>query len=64
MINDSIKFRVVQNPISKNITLEIYRPYGIDNDWMRVDSFNEMTVQELKYLTEYLIKLFKTKSSN
>lgn len=64
MINDSIKFKIVQNAITKNVTLEIYRPYGIDNDWMRIDSFNEMTVPELKHLTEFLLKLFTTKSGN
>lgn len=62
MINDTIKFKVRQDPTTKNITLEIYRPYGIDNDWVRVDMFNEMTVRELKTLTEYLIKIFKNSS--
>lgn len=55
---DSIKFKVTQNPTTKNVNLEIYRPYDANN-WMRVDIFNEMTVQELKHLTEYLIDLFK-----
>lgn len=56
---DSIKFKVTQNSITKNVNLEIYRPYDINDQWMRVDVFNEMTVQELKCLTEYLIEIFK-----
>lgn len=55
---DSIKFKVVQNPASKNINLYIYRPYGMNDDWMIVDKFNEMTVEELKFLTKYLMSLF------
>lgn len=55
---DTIKFKIIQNPISKHINLHIYRPYGINDDWMIVDKFNEMTVEELKTLTKYLISLF------
>lgn len=55
---DTIKFKVVQDQASKDIKLEVYRPYGINNDWMRVDFFNDMTVKELKCLTQYLIAIF------
>jgi hypothetical protein len=58
---DSIKFRLVQNPISKDVRLEFYRPYG-ENEWMIIDASQEITVQELKCLTEYLISLFKKKT--
>jgi hypothetical protein len=61
MSSDTIKFKVVQDPYNKNVTLEVYRPYGIDNDWMRIDSLNEMTPKELKTLTKYLISLFNGK---
>lgn len=62
---DTIKFKVFQVPASKTVTLEIYRTYGVNDEWMRVDYFNEMTVQELKYLTEYLIYIFnKAKKQN
>ena len=64
MSGDTIKFKVVQNPTNKNVNLEIYRPYGIDNEWMRIDSFNEMTVQELKSLTQYLINIFSKKKND
>jgi len=56
---DTIKFKVTQNSLTKNVKLEIYRPYDINDHWMRVDVFNEMTIQELKCLTEYLIETFK-----
>ena len=55
---DTIKFKVFQDPLTRNVTLEIYRPYGINDEMMRVDRFNEMTVNELKCLTEYLIGIF------
>ena len=58
---DTIKFKAVQDKITKNINLEIYRPYGIDDEWMRVDTINEMTISELKTLTKYLVSLFKNK---
>jgi len=58
---DTIKFKVTQDPISSTVTLHIYRPYGISNEMMIVDTFNEMTVQELRCLTEYLLSLFKKK---
>jgi hypothetical protein len=60
-MSDTIKFKVIQDPTTKNVNLYIYRPYGIDNDWMTVDKFNEMTVMELKSLTKYLISIFNTK---
>lgn len=55
---DTIKFKVFQDPLTKNAILEVYRPYGDKNELMRVDYFNEMTVNELKCLTEYLIYIF------
>jgi len=58
---DTIKFRVLQNPDNKNVNLEVYRPYGNNNEWMRVDIFNDMTLKELKCLTEYLIGIFQKK---
>lgn len=58
MACDTIKFKVYQNPLSKNVSLEVYRPYGINDEWMRIDLFNEMTVDELRCLTEYLIYIF------
>lgn len=60
-MSDTIKFKIVQDPHNKNVTLEVYRPYGIDDDWMKIDSLNEMTVSELKTLTKYLISLFNKK---
>lgn len=55
---DTIRFRLVQDQISKDIKIEFYRPYG-DNKWMKIDVTPEITPKELKYLTEYLLSLFK-----
>jgi hypothetical protein len=55
---DTVKYKVIQNPVTKTVSLEIYRPYGINNEWMRVDILNELTVNELKSLTQYLINIF------
>lgn len=60
---DTIKYKVIQSPETKNLTLQIYRPYGDkDNEWMMVDHFNELTHQEVKCLCEYLLSLFHKKS--
>lgn len=59
---DTIKFKVFQDANTKNVRLEIYRPYGVNEEWMRVDVFNEMTVPELKCLAEYLIYIFNKKT--
>jgi len=56
---DTIKFRLVQDKISKDIRLEFYRPYGDNDEWMRIDITQEITIKELKCLTEYLISIFK-----
>lgn len=56
---ETIKFKVTQDKISKTLKIETYRPYGINDEWMRIDISQEITVQELKYLTEYLISIFK-----
>jgi hypothetical protein len=59
---DTIKYKVLQSPETKNLTLQIYRPYGEKNEWVMMDHLNEITTLELKCLTEYLISLFKTKT--
>lgn len=59
MANDTIKFDIKQDSLTKNVTINIYRPYGIDDEWMIVDTFNELSIKELKYLTEFLISVFK-----
>lgn len=57
---DTIKYKVVQSPETKNITLQIYRPYGDkDNQWMMIDHFNEMSIKELVYLHDFLSSLLK-----
>jgi hypothetical protein len=61
---ETIKFRMTQNSVTKTLSIQIYRPYGINNEWMKIDELNEMTVEELRYFTECLIKLFSKKKSN
>ena len=56
---DTIKYKVIQSPETKNLTLQIYRPYGEKNEWVMVDYFNEITPVELKCLCEYVSSLFK-----
>lgn len=56
---DTIKFKLVQDKISKDVRIEFYRQYGINDEWMRVDVSHEITIKELKCLTEYLISIFK-----
>jgi hypothetical protein len=56
---DTIKYKVIQSPETKNLTLQIYRPFGDKNEWMIVDHFNDMTAIELKCLVDYLNLLFK-----
>jgi hypothetical protein len=56
---DTIKYKVIQSPETKNLTLQIYRPYGEKNEWVMVDHFNEITSAELKCLCEYVSSLFK-----
>jgi hypothetical protein len=63
MLCDTIKFKVKRNPETNNLHLQVYRPYGIEDEMMIVDEFNEMTEVELKCLTEYLLSLFKKKKS-
>jgi len=59
---DTIKFKVFQDLLSKNVSLEVYRPYGINDEWMRIDVLNDMTVDELKCLTKYLVETFNKAS--
>lgn len=60
---DTVKYKVIQSAETKNLTLQVYRPYGDkDNQWMMVDQFNELTVQEVKCLCEYLISLLNKKA--
>lgn len=61
---DTIQFKVYQDGTTKSVRLEVYRPYGINNEWMRIDSFNDMSVDELKCLKEYLIYIFNKASKN
>lgn len=58
MPNETIKFKIVQDALSKNVKLEVYRPYGDKNEWMRIDCFNDMSTRELKILSDFLVGVF------
>jgi hypothetical protein len=59
MTCDTIKFKLVQDPITKTVNLQIFRPYSDGpKDWMLVDHFNEMTIAELRCLNEYITTIF------
>lgn len=61
---DTIKYKVIQSPETKDLTLQIYRPYGDkDNQWMMVDQLNALTIKELVCLHDYISLLFKRKSN-
>ena len=61
---DTIKFKVFQDPLTKNVKLEVYRPYGIGDEWMRLEFFNDMSGDELRCLTEYLLYIFNKANKN
>lgn len=60
---DTIQFKVYQDPNTKIVRLEVYRPYGINDEWMRIDYLNDMTVDEILCLKDYLIYIIN-KSQN
>jgi len=55
---DTIKYKVVQHPETKELSLHILRPID-DKEWMVVDHFNDMTVKELKHLADYIYSILK-----
>lgn len=55
---ETIKFKVLQNPETKELSLHILRPMD-DNNWVVVDHFNDMTIKELKHLADYIYSILK-----
>lgn len=55
---DTIKYKVFQDSLTQKVRLEIYRPYGINDEWMKIDGFNDLSISELRCLAEYLIYIF------
>lgn len=65
-MNNSIKFRAVQNPVNHNVTIEVYRHLSEKDgkiEWVMTDRFNELSVSELRLLHEYITGLFKKKDN-
>jgi hypothetical protein len=60
---NTIKYKVVQNSETKELSLHILRPID-DKEWMVVDHFNDMTVKELKHLADYIYSILKQKNAN
>lgn len=61
---DTIQFKVYQDAITKSVRLEVYRPYGENNEWMRIDCLNEITVEELLSLKDYLVYIVNKGAKN
>jgi hypothetical protein len=60
---DTIKFKVIQDPQTKDLSLHILRLIN-DGEWAVIDRFNGMTAQELKQLADYIYGLFKKKDAH
>lgn len=60
---DTIKFKVIQDPQTKDLSLHILRLIN-DGEWAVIDRFNGMTAQELKQLADYIYALFKKKDNH
>jgi len=58
---DTIKFKAIQNPQTKEIELQVLRPID-DKDWVIIDHFNGMTPQEFRALGDYIYSIFHKKS--
>jgi phage pi2 protein 07 len=61
-MNNSVKFRAVQNPVNHHITIEVYRHLSEKDakiEWVMTDRFNELSASELKLLENYIHGLFK-----
>lgn len=65
MACDTIQYKVYQDPTTKRVRLEVYRPYGTENSWMKIDCIDDMTAKELLCLSEYLVYILnKSKNNN
>lgn len=54
-MEEDTRFRLVQNKISKNLTLEYQIKYGDRSDqWVSVDQIPDITINELKKLRDYI----------
>lgn len=63
MVCDTIKYKIVKNLQTNDVELEIYRPYGNKTDeWVMIDKISDLSLEELKCLTEYLISVWKKKN--
>ena len=65
-MSDTIKFKAIQNPTTKNIELQIYRPFNETNGnlaWVMVDHFNELTPTEFRMMGEYIFTIFNRKNN-
>lgn len=63
---EKIKFRAKQNPVNTHIEIEVYRELRDNNEkaeWIMTDRFNELSINELRCLGEYINNLFKKKNT-
>lgn len=58
IMEEDTKFRLVQNKVSKTLTLEYWTKYGNNpDDWISVDRIEDMSIGDLKKLRDYINKV-------
>lgn len=59
---NTIKYKASQDSDTKLISISVFRKNGeaID-DWIMYEKLEDLTVEELRYLRDYLCVLFKKK---
>ena len=54
-MEENSKFKLVQNKLSKTLTLEYWTKYGKNSDdWVNTDTIEDMSVDDLKKLRDYI----------
>lgn len=54
-MEENSKFKLVQNKLSKTLTLEYWTKYGNNpDDWVSADKIEDMSIDDLKKLRDYI----------
>ena len=63
-MSNTIKYIVSQDKSSKRVTLEVFRNNGeTKDDWIMYEKIEDLKVEELRKLKDYLCSIFKKKDS-
>ena len=63
-MSNTIKYIVSQDKRNKRVTLEVFRNNGeTKDDWIMYEKIEDLTVEELRKLKDYLCGIFKKKDS-